>query len=223
MLSRSWVPFRLLLVVGAMLFLALPSGHAFAHSWSAYEKCTPRPPSDDDLPEIVRIIDHEIVDEATLAELPRESIDRVEIICWKQVEEIHRVRVRLGAILVITKAGPPEAALATLTRLIAGQDAHFRKHGSYSGDPASLGSPGAGPFAQVSLTVTDDGWAARVQHDFVGHLCYAFVGTAPAAWIAALAPAEPELREREPVCFSRDRDGLWQRSSVAAQATTDGE
>ncbi len=188
-----------LLALACLLAAAAPSRPAEA-------KCTPRPDAEEDLPEIVRILDGEVVSDSS--KFPPDDLDRVEVICWKAVERYFGVRVRFGAILVLTKTGAADRTLAGLSRLISEQDRHLEKHGEYARDIGTLALYEAPPLAHIYMRVTEEGWTARVRHDFVPHLCFVFVGTAPEAWQAALAPSEPGFSEREPVCLTQDRDGL---------------
>ena len=87
------------------------------------EKCTPRETDDDpDLPEIVILLDGEILADSTGAPvrpdltdleaygIRKSDIDHVEIICWSVVEKRFGLRVRSGAVEIFMKDGwrPPD-------------------------------------------------------------------------------------------------------------------
>lgn len=191
----------------AILFL-LVALTSVARDVSAAPKCDPRPEAAPDLPEVVNIVDGEVVDASTFSKLRKEDVSYVKIICWQAAERLFGVRVRRGAVLVFTRYGPAAAATRNLTRLVAAQDAYFRRHGTHAGDISSLEAYEPPPATDVQLTLTEGGWGARMRHLFVRQLCYIFVGSTPETWKPELGPSELELREGKPACASRIKGRL---------------
>ncbi|MDX1393150.1 MAG: hypothetical protein R3195_02120 [Gemmatimonadota bacterium] len=115
--STAGVGLAVLFVAAATIAAAAPPV-----ADSPREKCTPRETGDDpDLPEIVIILDGEILADSTGAPvrpdlndleaygIQTSDIDHVEIICWNVVEKRFGLRVRSGAVEVFMKEGwrPP--------------------------------------------------------------------------------------------------------------------
>lgn len=183
-------------------------------------KCEPRAGGDPDMPETVVIMDH-----APLDVSPSEwnhaddDIRWVEVVCWSWVEEYYGVRVRSGAIYVLTDEGLEQTRkgqIASLEALIAAQDRHLRTHAAYARNPEDLtgvGSPsdyGLPDYFRIHLEETADGWGARVEpterwlagfrDSVLAPPCYVFVGTPPDDWDAIAAGDGETPTARRPVC-----------------------
>lgn len=184
-------------------------------------KCTPRTDADG-LPDVVTIVDGEVVDSATfgirvhgLAEDGDTGL--VELVCWRDVERMFGVRVRHGAWVLFTRSGQAEKTRASLRRLIAAQAAHRDAHGAYAKAPSRLPEDDPPPAVIVHFTTAADGWSARTEHRFLAQRCYAYAGPPPAGWEEVLDSATPALPEREAACFSRDSSaGRWERITPPA-------
>jgi len=190
------------LFVGAVLITLLS---VLAAEGLEAEKCAPRPDDDLDPPEVVTIVDGEVVTDSALHEIPRRDLDSVEIICWDRAEKFFGVRVRRGAVVVFTKSGvarAKDAVRANLATLIDAQDAYFAEHGAYASNVASLPSYESPRWVEVYLMPTGDGWTGRTRHELLRDVCYVFSGTEPERWIPNRPKLTAEIEEQMPVCVS---------------------
>lgn len=167
---------------------------------SGQERCTPRQDAGDDIPEVLFVVDGEVVEESALAD-PPDRIDRVEIVCWDTVERWLDLNVRNTAVLIHTRRGPSRATMASLLDLVEAQAEYRERNGAYTDDLLSL-SPYAPPGEVfVYLTLSEDGWSARAEHNALSLVCHVFVGTPPDLWRPLTPGSKPWPVEREPACL----------------------
>lgn len=197
-------------------------GHVF--------KCGSRTDGDPGMPETAVIIDHKpFAGDPSEWDHTQHDIYWVEIVCWSWVEEQLGIKIRSGAIYVLTKAWVERmrrGSLASLEAVLAGQEHLRRARGAYAGQLHDL--PGFGElsdyglpgYVKVELRATDDGWEARVEateswlagfrHPKPELACFAFVGTPPIEWSAIRREDSGPLMERQPACiepFTEDDAG----------------
>ena len=149
----------------------------------------------------------------------------VEVVCWSWVEEQYGVRVRNGAIYVMTHDGLEQtrkSQTASLEAIAAAQDRHLQTHGTYVRTLKQLTGVGTASdydlpkYFRLSLEGTTVGWAATVGPTeswlagFGGSVltppCYAFVGPPPDGWASIAAGDRRTLTEREPLCIEPYRE-----------------
>lgn len=183
-------------------------------------KCSPRPDSAAGMPDAVVIIEEAVVegDQRDWATLSAEhEIETAEIVCWKWVETHYGVQVKLGATYIRTKQQVERErtdGIAALEGLVAAQDRHRERHGTYALEAQALtdftlSGYGLPVFFEVEFDSVAEGWAARLVAStkmpgglgFRPNACRVFVGSAPTEWRSMRRDGQPlQIKERQPVC-----------------------
>jgi len=100
-----------ILLVASQPVAALPVG-------SSALECEPRPGASAGIPDVVTIVDGVVVDPSTAVALSPQYVDSSEVVCWDIVERVFGVRVRSSAVVVFTRAGLADPAVARLGQLV---------------------------------------------------------------------------------------------------------
>lgn len=189
-------------------------------------KCQPRGGALD-MPEVVVLLDHEVLEgdledaRVRLTSL-RDDIARMEIVCWGWVETNYGVKVSHGATFVLTKGWIEQTRtdrITALEALVSAQDRHRELTGEYAAriedlpDFGVLSDHGLPDHLQLDLSRTGGGWQARLEPEKdwltgvrapapeAAYRCFAYAGEVPEGWTKMRRDGQPGPVERKPECF----------------------
>ena len=117
--------------------------------------------------------------DSLMKHLNADDLQSIEIVCMNPQDSTFNRSSGIPVVSVWTKNGPIAQVKATLSVILAAQDAHHRRESKYIDGLEKIELPASSSRLRVSMKASNHGWVAEATFERMLATCFVFDGTWP--------------------------------------------